>query len=56
MNGHKTEDSTVIGDFCDGQKYLQVSTDHTALQIFLYFDDFEICNPLGSKSKKHKLG
>ena len=26
------------------------------LQLFLYFDEVEICNPLGSKRKKHKLG
>ena len=38
MNGHKTEDSTVIADFCDGQKYLLhpvFNTDHTALQTIL---------------------
>lgn len=30
---------------------------HTdALQIFLYYDELEICNPLGSKVKIHKLG
>jgi len=24
--------------------------------VFLYFDELEVCNPLGSKSKTHKLG
>lgn len=27
-----------------------------ALQINLYFDEVELCNPLGSKVKVHKLG
>ena len=27
-----------------------------ALQVILYYDDVEICNPLGSRTKKHKLG
>jgi hypothetical protein len=32
------------------------SKDHTALQIILYYDELEVCNPLGSRRKKHKLG
>ena len=28
----------------------------TALLIFLYYDDVEVCNPLGSSKGKHKLG
>lgn len=46
-------------DFCDGMMYQNhplFSTDPTALQIILYYDDVEICNPLGSKAKVHKLG
>ena len=27
-----------------------------SLQIQLYYDELEVCNPLGSKAKKHKLG
>lgn len=26
------------------------------LQIFLYYDDLEICNPPGSKRSVHKIG
>lgn len=26
-----------------------------ALQVVLYYDDLEVCNPLGSKNKVHKL-
>ena len=32
------------------------STDRTALQIQLYYDDVEVVNPLGSNTKVHKLG
>ena len=27
----------------------------SSLQIFLYYNDLEVCNPLGSKAKIHKL-
>ena len=30
--------------------------DQKALQIFLYYDDVEMCNPLGSKKTVHKMG
>lgn len=48
-----------MGDFCDGEQFKEHSLlkdDPTALQICLYYDDLEICNALGSKTKKHKLG
>ena len=32
------------------------SRDPTALQLFLYYDEVEPANPLGSKTGKHKLG
>jgi hypothetical protein len=48
-----------LSDYCDGE-LLRESTlfqeDPSALQIQLYYDEVEICNPLGSKAKKHKLG
>lgn len=47
-----------IRDFCDGEVYKShplFSLHPTALQIFFYFDDVEVCNPLGSKTKTHKL-
>ena len=46
-------------DFCDGKTYKEhplFSSNPTALQIMLYYDDVEICNPLGSRAKVHKLG
>lgn len=46
-------------DLCDGAGFsghplFGIYT--CALQIILYYDDVEICNPLGSKRSKHKLG
>ena len=46
-------------DFCDSPEYRSnelFSQDDTALQIMLYYDDLEVCNPLGSSKTKHKLG
>ena len=31
------------------------NADPHSLQISLYYDDLETCNPLGSKAKIHKL-
>ena len=49
----------LLNDICDG-KYLinhPLFRAHSqALQIMLYYADIEVCNPLGSKTKKHKLG
>ena len=57
-NSHQSTDGK-IRDFCDGEYYKEhplFSFDKTALQLFLYYDDFEICNPLGSRVKKQKIG
>lgn len=48
-----------IEDFCDGSMFRQhplFSNDPKALQIIAYYDEVEMCNPLGSHVKKHKLG
>ena len=45
-------------DYCDGSTFQEhpLYKDHPdGLQIQLYYDDLEICNPLGSKVNKHKL-
>lgn len=58
LNGHKQDDD-LLGDYCDGSVYKShplFSSDPTALQIIIYYDDVEVCNPLGSRAKKHKLG
>ena len=57
-NGHGTS-SGLLNDYCDGKNFKShplFSVHSNALQIFFYFDELEICNPLGSKAKIHKLG
>jgi len=52
-------DTQAPPEFCDGQGFKNhplFSMHNNALQIFLYFDEVEICNPLGSKVKIHKIG
>ena len=59
MISHQNLSASLLSDFCDGSYYKA----HTlfngrepTLQIFLYFDELEVCNPLGSKRIKHKIG
>ena len=56
MNSHSLSEG-FLGDYCDGELYTTSALfqeDPCALQIQLYYDELELCNPLGSK--KHKLG
>lgn len=58
MCGHKRNDN-VVGDICDSKhasSHALWGSDPHALQIILYFDELELCNPLGSSRKAHKLG
>lgn len=53
------QSSDLLSDFCDGSVYKQhplFSSNPNALQIVGYFDELEICNPLGSYVSTHKLG
>ena len=46
-------------DYCDGQLFSNhpiFSDGKPSLQIQLYYDDIDVCNPIGSKSTIHKLG
>lgn len=59
MNGHPSTTPERLGDLCDGTYF----SSHTlfqakpqSLQVYLYYDDVEVCNPLGSSRGKHKLG
>ena len=57
-SGHSIKKGGVLRDHCDGEAYQQhpLFSDHVeALQILFYYDEVEVCNPLGSK-KKHKMG
>ena len=57
MLGHKS--ATHLSDYCDGSKYKShplFYVNPQALQICLYYNELEVCNPLGSKRTKHKIG
>ena len=56
--GHSKEGET-LGDYCDGSLFKEhplFSVEPRALQIILFFDDAELCNPLGTSAKVHKIG
>lgn len=58
FNSHEQSEG-MLGDYCDGEQYRQhllFQEDPCAIQLRLYYDDLEVCNALGSKTKKHKLG
>ena len=58
MNSHSLPGNK-LGDYCDGELFLSsklFQEDPCALQIQLFYDEAEVCNPIGSKAKKHKLG
>ena len=51
--------SEIVLDFCDGSFFKShplYSTHPTALQLIAYFDEVEVCNPLGSHAGVQKLG
>lgn len=44
---------------CDGSEFKKhplYLAEPQSLQVMLYFDEAELCNPLGSSSKIHKIG
>jgi len=56
--GHAST-SGLLADYSDGEAFAThpLFSVHTrALQIFLYYDELELCNALGSKVKIHKIG
>ena len=58
QNLHRSSDGN-MRDYCDGKQFKThplFAENNQAIQLFLYYDEFEICNPLGAKSKIHKLG
>lgn len=57
-NPHPSDDG-VLRDVMDGGFYHThpiFGISNGALQLFGYYDDLELANPLGSKSKIHKIG
>ena len=58
LRGHRRTDG-LLADYCDGSDYANhplFSKDMRSLQIIPYYDEVEVCNPLGIKEKTHKLG
>ncbi|XP_038580037.1 uncharacterized protein LOC119906766 [Micropterus salmoides] len=58
LQSHRSTDGK-MRDYCDGAHFARhelYKTHPDALQIQLYFDDLETVNPLGSKTKIHKMG
>ena len=48
-----------MGDYCDGllfKSHPLFSAHRNSLQLIIYYDEVEVCNPLGSRSGVHKLG
>lgn len=58
FQGHMRSDD-YLSDFCDGSLFKNhplFQTYPDALQLIIYFDELEVCNPLASHSGIHKLG
>lgn len=56
LQSHKSTDGKMY-DYCDGDHFAKHELYKIyGLQIQLYFDDLETVNPLGSKTKIHKMG
>ena len=49
-------DEGLLGDGSVFKSHPLFSADPKALQIIPYYDDVEIVNPIGSRTKTHKLG
>ena len=57
-NNHASTDE-IMRDFCDGEDFKQhplFGRDPHALVLHFHYVDFQVTNPLGSKTKKHKIG
>ena len=60
LRGYSRTDG-LLANYCDGAMYKAHSlfsaySENPPLQIMAYYDDVEVCNPLGSHANKHKLG
>lgn len=64
-NGHQSVNEScsdhaevVLRDYVDGSVFKEhelFAVKRDALQVLFYYDEVEVCNPLGSKAKTHKL-
>ena len=59
INNYHGSNDNILRDMCDGsifQSHPSFSAENKTFQIIAYFDEVELCNPLGSNTKIHKLG
>ena len=59
LNFSRPSDGDKVHDYCDGSIFRDnplFRSNKDALQIIAYYDDLEVCNPIGSYARKHKLG
>nr|XP_047126864.1 uncharacterized protein LOC124807994 [Hydra vulgaris] len=59
LKKQQSNTNNLISDFSDASRFKECQLfieNSDALQLHLYFDNFETVNPLGSKTKIHKLG
>ena len=59
LNHEPTSTPGLLRDFCDGALYKKhpiLSLPHKKIQLTAYYDEIELCNPLGSHTKVHKIG
>lgn len=58
QSNRETDEHHTFRSFQDGSHFQQnsfLSGDEIRILLHLYIDDFEICNPLGTSRRKHKL-
>lgn len=58
FKSHHSSDG-LMRDYCDGSHFKAhplFAREPNALQIQLYFDEIDVCNPIGAKAVIHKLG
>ena len=56
---HVSDNDSIMADFCDGTHFKShslLNIDQPTLHLHLYYDEPELCNPLGSKRTKHNIG
>ena len=59
QRGHSSDQPGLLNDYCDGSNFKShtlFSVHLNGIQIFFYYDDVEVCNPIGSHRKIHKIG
>lgn len=59
VNTSHVRSDNILSDYSDGSVFRShplFSIDPKALQIIAYYDELELCNPLGTHIKQHKLG